>query len=132
MIGAVVVTHGQLGREILEVARMIVGDLPHVRAVSVGWSDDVERSRSEIQEALKSVENGQGAVILTDMFGGTPSNVALTLMDQGRVEVITGVNLPMIIKLANQRENETVAELARRVRDQGKGSITLASEMLSA
>ena len=132
MVGAVVVTHGQLGREMLEVARMIVGELPHVQVVSIGWGGDIERSRAEIEAAVKTVDRGSGTLILTDMFGGTPSNVSLALMVAGRVEVITGVNLPMIIKLANQRDNETVADLARRVRDQGKGSIALASEMISA
>ena len=132
MVGAVVVTHGQLGREMLEVARMIVGELPHVQVVSIGWGGDIEHSRSEIEAAVKAVDRGSGTLILTDMFGGTPSNVSLALMIAGRVEVITGVNLPMIIKLANQRDNETVADLARRVRDQGKGSIALASEMISA
>lgn len=131
-MGAVVVTHGHLGKEFLEVARMIVGDLPHVKAVSIGWGDNVERSHAEIQEALKSVDSGQGLVILTDMFGGTPSNISLTLMEKGRVEVVTGVNLPMIIRLANQREGEAAAELAQRIRDQGKSSITLASEVLSS
>jgi PTS system mannose-specific IIA component len=132
MIGAVLVTHGQLGRELLAAAAMIVGELRHVRAVSIGWTDDVGRSRAEIHGALKAVDGGRGVVILTDMFGGTPSNVSLTLMEKDRVEVITGVNLPMVIKLASQKEDETVAGLAKRIRDQGKGSITLASEVLSA
>ena len=132
MVGAVVVTHGQLGREMLEVARMIVGELPHVQVVSIGWGGDIENSRAEIEAAVKTVDRGSGTLILTDMFGGTPSNVSLALMVAGRVEVITGVNLPMIIRLGNQRDNEAVTDLARRVRDQGKGSIALASEMISA
>ncbi|MBI4456204.1 MAG: PTS sugar transporter subunit IIA [Acidobacteria bacterium] len=132
MIGALVVAHGQLAKELVATACMIVGDLPYVRAVSIGWGDDVERSRAEIQTALKSVDRGKGALILTDMFGGTPSNISLTLMEKDRVEVITGVNLPMVIKLANQRENETAAEVAQRIRDQGKRSIALASEVLSS
>ncbi len=131
MVGALVVAHGQLAQELLAAARMIVGDLPHVAAVSIGWSDNVEGARAKIEEALKSVDKGQGVLILTDMFGGTPSNICMTLMQKDRVEIITGVNLPMIINLASQEENETAATLARRVVNQGKGSITLASEVLT-
>jgi PTS system mannose-specific IIA component len=109
---------------------MIVGDLPHVAAVSIGWSDNVDSARAEIEKDLRAVDQGKGVLILTDMFGGTPSNVCMTLMQKDRVEIITGVNLPMIIKLASQEENETAATLARRVVDQGKGSITVASEVL--
>ena len=130
MIGALVVTHGQLGKELVAAAMKIVGELPNLKAVSIGWSDNVEQSRAEIQTALKAVSSGGGALILTDMFGGTPCNISLTLMEKDRVEVITGVNLPMIIRLASQGDHETVGELARRVRDQGKRSITMASEML--
>lgn len=132
MIGALVVTHGQLGKELVAAASVIVGELPYLKAVSIGWSDDAERSRVEIQAALKAVNSGAGAVILTDMFGGTPCNLSLTLLERDKVELVTGVNLPMIIKLASQHENETVGELARRLRDQGKRSITLASEMLGS
>jgi PTS system mannose-specific IIA component len=132
MIGALVVTHGQLGKELVAAAAMIVGDMPYLKAVSLGWSDDAERSRAEIQAALKTVNDGAGALILTDMFGGTPCNVSLTLLEKDKIELITGVNLPMIIKLASQSEEETVGELARRLRDQGKRSITLASEMLGS
>ena len=130
MVGALVVAHGQLGRELLAAARMIVGDLPHVAAVSIGWSDNVDSARAEIEKDLRTVDQGKGVLILTDMFGGTPSNVCMTLMQKDRVEIITGVNLPMIIKLASQEESETAATLARRVVDQGKGSITMASEVL--
>ncbi|HEY3131297.1 MAG TPA: hypothetical protein VGL91_17705 [Acidobacteriota bacterium] len=130
MVGALVVAHGRLGRELLAAARMIVGDLPHVAAVSIGWSDNVDSARAEIEKDLRAVDQGKGVLILTDMFGGTPSNVCMTLMQKDRVEIITGVNLPMIIKLASQEENETAATLARRVVDQGKGSITVASEVL--
>ena len=132
MIGALVVTHGQLGKELVAAAAVIVGEMPQLKAVSIGWGDDAERSRLEIQLALKAVNTGAGAVILTDMFGGTPCNLSLTLLEKDRVELVTGVNLPMVIKLASQSESESVGDLARRLRDQGKRSITLASEMLGS
>jgi mannose PTS system EIIA component len=130
MISAVVVTHGQLARELVTAAEMIVGDLPHVTSVSVGWHDDTTVIHSEIEKAIAKVQVGDGVLILTDMFGGTPSNVALTFLEKSRVEIITGVNLPMLLKLSQQEMGADIGSVAQAVMAQGKKNITLASEVL--
>jgi len=130
MIGALVVTHGHLGRELLAAAEMIVGEISHIQSVSVGWNDDVNDARKEIEKRIAEVESGKGVLILTDMFGGTPSNIAFSFHDPGKVDVVTGVNLPMIIKIASQKGGETLDSLAGIVRDQGRSSISMASEFL--
>jgi mannose PTS system EIIA component len=130
MIGVVVVTHGQLATELLNAAETIVGDLPNFAAVSIGWHDDVEEARKEIADAIARVAGEHGAIVLTDMFGGTPSNLAITLVEEGRVEVVTGVNLPMLLKLAGAREPGDVRALARRVREDGRAAIWVASDLL--
>jgi mannose PTS system EIIA component len=127
MIGIVVVTHGALAGELVNAARTIVGDIPRIAAVSIGWSDDVSAAREAIARALEDV-GGEGSLILTDMFGGTPTNVSLPFLSP-RVEIVTGVNLPMLIKLTSLRDG-TLAEVARLVRDQGKDAIYVASELL--
>ena len=132
MIGALVVTHGHLGQELVAAAEMIVGDISHIKAVSIGWHDDVNDARKDIEKRITEVESGKGVIILTDMFGGTPSNIALSFHDPGKVDVLTGVNLPMIIKIAGQKEGDTLESLARIVRDQGRSSISMASDFLSA
>ena len=132
MIGALVVTHGHLGQELVAAAEMIVGDISHIKAVSIGWHDDVNDARKDIEKRLTEVESGNGVIILTDMFGGTPSNIALSFHDPGKVDVLTGVNLPMIIKIANQKEGDVLDSLARTVRDQGRSSISMASDFLAA
>src|SRR5262245_33045261 len=101
MIGVVVVTHGQLATELVNSAEMIVGDLPQFTAVSIGWHDDVNDAREDIAEAIERVRGDGGVLVLTDMFGGTPSNIGITFLEVDRVELITGVNLPMLIKLAS-------------------------------
>jgi len=130
MIGALVVTHGHLGQELVAAAEMIVGDISHIRAVSIGWHDDVNDAHKDIERRIAEVESGQGVLILTDMFGGTPSNIALAFHDPGKVDVVTGVNLPMLIKIAGQKEGETLDSLARIVRDKGRSSIAMASDYL--
>jgi mannose PTS system EIIA component len=130
MIGALVVTHGHLGHEIVAAAEMIVGEISHIKAVSIGWHDDVNDARKDIEKHIAEVESGSGVILLTDMFGGTPSNIALSFHNPGTVDVVTGVNLPMIIKIANQKEGETLESLARIVRDQGRSSIAMASDFL--
>ncbi len=132
MIGALVVTHGHLGQELVAAAEMIVGDVPYIQAVSIGWHDDVNDAQKDIEKRIAEVENGQGVLILTDMFGGTPSNIAFSFHDPGKVDVVTGVNLPMIIKIAGQKEGDTLDSLARIVRDQGRSSIAMASDFLGA
>ena len=127
MIGIVVVTHGQLAAELVNAARQIVGDIPRIAAVSIGWADDMTAAQEAIARALAEVGEG-GVLVLTDMFGGTPTNVMLPFLSD-RVEIVTGVNLPMLIKLTGLREGDLL-EVARVVRDQGKGAIYVASEVL--
>jgi PTS system mannose-specific IIA component len=130
MLGVVVVTHGQLATELVNAAEMIVGDLPRFAAVSIGWHDDVEQARGEIAQAIARLDAGDGVIVLTDMFGGTPSNLAMSLLEEGRVEVVTGVNLPILIKLANLRETVALREVARRIREDGRNAIWVASDLL--
>jgi mannose PTS system EIIA component len=130
MIGGVIVTHGQLANELVSAAEMIVGEINHVTAVSIGWHDDVEVAREEIERAVRRVDAGSGVLLLTDMFGGTPTNIAASYLGDAQVEVVTGVNLPMVIKLAAQEKEETLPELARRVRDEGQQQIHLAGDIL--
>lgn len=135
MFGIVVVTHGQLAREMVAAAEMIIGDLPNVTAVSIGWHESPEEAEKEIQAAIGRVEDGIGTVVLTDMFGGTPSNLSLTLLEKDRVEVVTGVNLPMLIRLASLGEDEQsvgLHDVASRGCSQGKESIYLASDLLAS
>jgi PTS system mannose-specific IIA component len=129
VIGLVVVTHGQLASELVNAARAIVGEIPALSAVSIGWGDDPTQAREAIERALAEVSGGTGDVlILTDMFGGTPTNLSLPFLGP-RVEIVTGVNLPMLIKLTSLREGDLL-ELARVARDQGRGAIYVASEVL--
>jgi PTS system mannose-specific IIA component len=130
MIGVVVVTHGQLATELLNAAETIVGDLPRFAAVSIGWHDDTEDARAEIEQAIARVEEGAGVLILTDMFGGTASNLAMSFLSPGKVEVITGVNLPMLIKLANLPEQSDLLASAREMREHGRNAIWVASDLL--
>jgi PTS system mannose-specific IIA component len=130
MIGVVVVTHGQLATELLNAAETIVGDLPRFAAVSIGWHDDTDDARNEIQQAIAQVEEGAGVLILTDMFGGTASNLAMSFLAQGTVEVITGVNLPMLIKLVNLHEQSDLLASAREMREHGRNAIWVASDLL--
>lgn len=131
MIGVLVVTHGRLAVELLNAAEMIVGEIHHVAAVSIGWHDGVDMSTSMISKAIKRVDDGDGVLILTDMFGGTPTNIASTFLDTGKVEVITGVNLPMLIKLAQLEPGQDLASAARLVRENGQKNIYIASELLA-
>ena len=110
---------------------MIVGEIHHITAVSIGWHDDVDVAREEIERAIKRVDTGSGALLLTDMFGGTPTNIAATFLGQAQVEIVTGANLPMVIKLATQDKDEQLSDLARKVRDQGQQNIYLASDILA-
>lgn len=133
MIGAVIVTHGLLARELLDSAERIVGRTEGIRAVSMGWDDEVADARQEIQAAIKDVDSGDGVLIFTDMFGGTPTNVSLAFLEQDKVEIITGVNLPMIIKLTSVRGGEgSLLEVAQELRERGQNSVYVASEILSS
>ncbi|MGB2715767.1 MAG: PTS sugar transporter subunit IIA [Vicinamibacterales bacterium] len=136
-LGVVVVTHGQLAAELVNSAEMIVGDLPHFAAVSIGWHDEVERAREDIGQAIARVRASAGGdadeqtpvLVLTDMFGGTPANLAVTFVTP-QVEVITGVNLPMLIKLARPQKQTDLVSLAREMREHGRNAIWVASELL--
>ena len=130
-IAGVIVTHGHLANELLAAAEMIVGPVAHITAVSIGWHDDVDAAHAEIERAIMRVSEGRGVLLLTDMFGGTPTNIASMFLADGEAEVVTGVNLPMVIKLASQSEDESLGTVARRVRDQGQEAIYLAGDLLT-
>ena len=130
MIGVVVVTHGQLATELVNAAEMIVGDLPRFTAVSIGWHDDVNDAREEIAQAIARVRGEEGVLLLTDMFGGTHSNLGMTFLETDRLEVITGVNLPMLIKLASLRRSSDLLAVAKEMRDHGRSAIWVASDLL--
>jgi mannose PTS system EIIA component len=130
MIGVVVITHGQLANELVNAAEMIVGDLPRFTAVSIGWHDDVNDARGDIAQAIERVRGDAGVLLLTDMFGGTPSNLGMTFLEKDRVEVITGVNLPMLIKLASVRSSSDLLAVAREMREFGRNAIWVASDLL--
>jgi PTS system mannose-specific IIA component len=130
VIGALIVTHGQLAQELVTSAEMIVGEVSHIRPLAIGWHDDVNEVKDEIEKAIKAVDQGDGVLILTDMFGGTPSNIALTFLEKNKIEIITGVNLPMIIKIASLKEHEDLHNVAKSVFDQGRKNITLASDLI--
>ncbi len=130
-VAGVIVTHGQLATELLAAAEMIIGPVAHVASISIGWQDEVEAAHDEVERALSRVSEGAGVLLLTDMFGGTPTNIASMFLSDG-VEVVTGVNLPMVIKLATQAGGQSLSEVARTVRDQGREAIYLAGELLAA
>ena len=130
MIGVVVVTHGQLANELVNAAEMIVGDLPQFTAVSIGWHEDVNDAREDIAQAVARVRGDAGVLLLTDMFGGTPSNLGMTFLETDRLEVITGVNLPMLIKLASLSSSRDLLAVAREMRDHGRNAIWVASDLL--
>ncbi|HEY0426564.1 MAG TPA: PTS sugar transporter subunit IIA [Pyrinomonadaceae bacterium] len=129
-IGGVIVTHGQVAGELLAAAETIIGVQGHITAVSIGWHDDVEMAKDEILRAIKKVSQGAGVLLLTDMFGGTPTNISAMFIKDNEVEIVTGVNLPMVIKLASQNKELTLNEMAKQVEEQGKQAIYRTSELL--
>ena len=136
-VGVVVVTHGQLAAELLNAAEMIVGDLPHFAAVSIGWHEDVEGAREEIGRAIVRVREKAGTaeqaacvLVLADMFGGTPANLAVTFLDTNNVEVVTGLNLAMLMKLARPLKETDLLTLAREIAEQGRNAIWVASDLI--
>ena len=131
MIGGLIVTHGRLAIELLNAAEMIVGEVHHITAVSLGWHDDADMAATMIEKALERVKGPDGVLILTDMFGGTPTNIASTFLDQDKVEIVTGVNLPMLIKFAQLGEGQQLSSAAKIVREQGQSSIYIASQLLA-
>lgn len=131
MIGIVIVTHGELGTELLRTAQEIVGKFPSVEAVSVQASEQIDKARKKIEASLQRVSDGSGVLILTDLFGGTPSNLVLSYLEAGRLEVVTGVNLPMLMKLPSLREEQDLRTLAESLAKYGQRNILVASEFLA-
>ncbi|MBN2438537.1 MAG: PTS sugar transporter subunit IIA [Deltaproteobacteria bacterium] len=131
MIGVLITTHGNLGSELIKAAELIRGTMKGIIPVSVDQTKGVEDLRKEISTAIKKLDQGQGVLILTDLFGGTPSNISLSFMKAGKVEVITGINLPMLLKLPDIRGNMSLKEFAQNIKDYGIKNISLASEILS-
>lgn len=130
MIGMILVTHGRLADEFVNAMEHVVGAQGQVATVCIGPNDDMELRREEIAAAIEAVDSGTGAIILTDLFGGTPSNLAISLLERGRTEVIAGINLPMLIRLAGARKDMDLTRAATAARDAGRTYITLASEFL--
>lgn len=130
MIGMVVVTHGQLATEMIATMEHVVGPQREVAAVCIGPDDDMEERRAEIMDKVEQVDTGSGVIVLTDMFGGTPSNLAISIMDRAKVEIIAGINLPMLVKLASVRTTENLADAAQSAQDAGRKYINVASQML--
>lgn len=131
-IGGVIVSHGQVANELLAAAETVVGPLSHITAVSIGWHDDVELAKDEIQRAIKKVSDGSGVLLLTDMFGGTPTNISAMFFKDGEIEIVTGVNLPMVIKVASAKPDIELGDLALEVEEQGKQAIQRTSALLGA
>ena len=132
MIGGVIVSHGKLAEELLNALTIIIGEAVNIEAISIGWYDDVEESKKKINKSLKSVDQKNGVVIFTDMFGGTASNLSFSFLRDNQVEIITGVNLPMLIKFVSLQRSNNLKEVVKKVVEQGKKNIHLASALLSS
>jgi mannose PTS system EIIA component len=131
MIGLVLVTHGRLAEEFVLAVEHVVGPQKAIRAICIGPDDDMERRRQDILNAVREVDGGKGVIVLTDMFGGTPSNLAISIMEKSRIEVIAGVNLPMLIKLASVRQSCPLQEAVAQAQDSGRKYINVASRLLA-
>lgn len=131
MIGMVLVTHGRLAAELVNALEHVVGKQEQIAAVCIAPDDDMEERRKDIVEAIARMDSGSGVVLLTDMFGGTPSNLAISIMDRAKVEVIAGVNLPMLVKLASVRDKATIEEAVAKAQEAGKKYINIASQLLA-
>lgn len=132
MIGGVIVSHGKLAEELLNALTIIIGEVVNIEAISIGWYDDVEESKRKLSQSLKRVEQKNGVVIFTDMFGGTASNLSFSFLKNNQVEIITGVNLPMLIKFVSLQRSNNLKEVAKKVVEQGKKNIHLASALLDS
>lgn len=130
MIGLVLVTHGRLAEEFVVAMEHVVGKQDRIAPICIGPEDDMESRRADIAAAIKSVDSGRGVIVLSDLFGGTPSNLAISLMEAGRIEVIAGINLPMLIRLGSARKSMKVTDAVAAARDAGRKYITVASEVL--
>jgi PTS system mannose-specific IIA component len=131
MIGLVIVTHGELAIELKRATEHVVGPQDAIQTVCIGPDDDIELRREDIRKAVEDVESGSGVILLTDMFGGTPSNLAISMLREDKVEVLAGVNLPMLIKLAEARRTATLAEASQKAKDAGQRYIAIASRILA-
>ncbi len=131
MSGLVLVTHGRLAQEMISATEHVVGAQRNIRAICIGPDDDMEQRRSDIVQAVSEVDDSDGVILLTDMFGGTPSNLAISIMEKPNVEVIAGINLPMLIKLASSRASETLAEAVASAQEAGRKYINVASALLA-
>src|SRR5216684_5080574 len=131
MIGMVLVTHGRLAAEFIAALEHVVGPQSHIAAVCIGPEDDMEKRRADILDSVRAVDSGAGVVLLTDMFGGTPSNLAISVMDRAKIEVIAGINLPMLIKLASLRQTETLGRAVIGAQEAGRKYINVASQLLA-
>lgn len=129
-IGAVIVSHGQVANELLAAAEAVVGDVDNVAAVSIGWHDDVEAAKAEIERAIEKVSQGAGVLLLTDMFGGTPTNISAMFLRENEIEIVTGVNLPMVVKVATIGKAIALADFAKEIEEQGKSAIMRAGDLL--
>lgn len=132
MIGGLIVSHGKLAEELLNALTIIIGEAVNIEAISIGWYDDVEESKKKISQSLKRIDQKNGMVIFTDMFGGTASNLSFSFLKDNQVEIITGVNLPMLIKFVSLQRRNNLKEVAKKVFEQGKRNIHLASALLSS
>jgi PTS system mannose-specific IIA component len=130
MIGLVLVTHGRLAEEFVTAMEHVVGKQERIATIAIGAEDDMEGRRKDIAEAIAAVDTGRGVIVLTDLFGGTPSNLAISLMERGRVEVIAGINLPMLIRLESARKAMKVVDAVAAAREAGRKYISVASEVL--
>ncbi|HXP31592.1 MAG TPA: PTS sugar transporter subunit IIA [Stellaceae bacterium] len=131
MIGMVLVTHGRLAAEFVAALEHVVGPQRNIAAICIGPEDDMEQRRQDILRGASEVDTGDGVVVLTDMFGGTPSNLAISIMDKAKIEVIAGINLPMLIKLASLRQTESLADAVRGAQEAGRKYINVASQLLA-
>jgi PTS system mannose-specific IIA component len=132
MIGGIIVCHGRMAEEFLNALTIILGEAPNIEAISIGWYDDVEDSKKKINQSLKRVDQKSGVVIFTDMFGGTPSNLSFSFYKENHVEIVTGVNLPMLIKFVSLQRNNNLKDVAKKVVDHGKKNVHLVSALLGA
>ncbi len=132
MIGLILVTHGRLAEEFIAAAEHVVGPQANLKAICIGPDDDMEVRRTNIKDAIEEVDEGDGVIILTDMFGGTPSNLAISLMEKGKVEVLAGINLPMLIKLASVRKNSELSEAVSAAEASGRKYINNATNVLDS
>jgi PTS system mannose-specific IIA component len=132
MIGGVIVCHGRMAEELLNALTIILGEAPNIEAISIGWYDDLEDSKKKIAQSLKRVDQKSGIVIFTDMFGGTPSNLSFSFFKENHVEIITGVNLPMLIKFVSLQRNNNLKDVSKKVVDQGKKNVHLVSALLGS